>query len=61
MNSQSECASGIELIFLETFKNNLKRNENGEVAKWNIPLFDRDLRIDRKRYATVGVTDLKDF
>ena len=61
MNSQSECASGIRLNFLETFKNSLKRNENGEVAKWNIPLSDRDLRIDRKRCATVGVTVLKDF
>ena len=47
--------------FSETFKNNLKRNENGEVAKWNIPLSDRDLRIDRKRCATVGVTDFERF
>ena len=33
-NSQSECASGIRLNFSETFKNSLKRNRNGEVAKW---------------------------
>ena len=35
-------------------QNNLKRNGNGEVAEWNIPLFDRDLRIGRKPCATGG-------
>ena len=61
MNSQSECASGIRLNFLGTLKNYLKRNGNGEVAEWNISLFDRDLRIGRKPCATVGVTDFERF
>ena len=35
--------------FSGNVQNILKRKGNGEVAKWNIPLIDRDLRIDRKR------------
>ena len=42
--------------FSENVQTSLKRNGNGEVAKWNISLFDRDLRIDRIPGATVGVT-----
>ena len=42
-------------------QNYLKRNGDGEVAEWNISLFDRDLRINRKPCATVGVTDFESF